>query len=123
MAENITKLNLADDHAHHSHASYAEHKAKIQTRLRRLENIAAEPRVSLLVDAYDEDWSQLWWARADGRAEVVTAPDAELRDALVQRYRQYDDAPPRGPYVVIGVERWSGWSAGPDDDALRDGWA
>jgi DNA-binding FrmR family transcriptional regulator len=37
MAEQITKLNLPDNHDHHSHASYAEHKAKIQTRLRRLE--------------------------------------------------------------------------------------
>ena len=106
--------------------SAVDHKPKSTTRLRRLENIAAEPRVCLLVDAYDEDWSQLWWARADARAEVLSEPDAELRAALVERYRPYDDAPPRGPYVVISVERWSGWSAAPaapGDAALPGGWA
>lgn len=88
-------------------------KPKRGTPLRRFENVAANPRVSLLVDAYDPDWSRLWWARADGRAEVVTDGD-RLRRALStlrSRYPQYGDVAVGGPAMVIEVGRWSGWSA------------
>ncbi len=100
-----------------------DHKPKSTDRLRRLTNVAAEPRVCLLVDAYDEDWSRLWWARADGRAEVVDEPATEAVAALVERYQQYEGRAPRGPYVLIGIERWSGWSAAPDDAAPPEEWA
>ena len=45
-------------------------KPKTSQRLRRLANIEANPRVSILVDHYDDDWSQLWWVRADGIATI-----------------------------------------------------
>src|SRR5690242_12554050 len=45
-------------------------KRKSTQRLRRLANIEDNPRVSMLVDHYDEDWSHLWWVRADGTAEI-----------------------------------------------------
>ncbi|GAC1329320.1 MAG: TIGR03668 family PPOX class F420-dependent oxidoreductase [Mycobacteriales bacterium] len=85
-------------------------KPKRSRALQRLANIAHEPRVSLLVDAWAEDWSALWWVRADG---VARRADAEPRAvaALLAKYPQYADAPPAGPYVVIAVERISGWSA------------
>ncbi|HVX55307.1 TIGR03668 family PPOX class F420-dependent oxidoreductase [Nocardioides sp.] len=85
-----------------------DHKPKTTTRLRRLANIAAEPRVALLADEYDEDWSRLWWARADGRARVVAEHDLA---PLVARYPQYRDRVPSGPVILIDVERWSGWTA------------
>ena len=87
-----------------------DHKPKTTTRLRRLANIEANPRVSLLVDEYDDDWSRLWWARADGSARVVESWDLA---PLVAKYEQYADRVPAGPVVVIEVDRWSGWSAGP----------
>ena len=95
--------------------SAVDHKPKSTTRLRRLANIAANPRVSVLVDAYDEDWTQLWWARADGLARVVTEGSgfAAAVDALVLRYPQYREASPAGPVVVVEVSRWSGWAATP----------
>ena len=34
-----------------------DHKPKTTTALRRLANIAENPAVCLLVDAYDEDWT------------------------------------------------------------------
>ena len=83
-------------------------------RLRRLANIAAEPRVSLLADRYDEDWSRLWWARADGIARIAEPdrPEHELAVRLLTaRYEQYAGRPPTGPAILIDVERWSGWSA------------
>jgi PPOX class probable F420-dependent enzyme len=87
-----------------------DHKPKSTTRLRRLANIAANPRVSLLVDEYDEDWARLWWARADGRAAVHQERDLA---ALVAKYEQYAARPPAGPVIVVDVDRWSGWSAAP----------
>lgn len=89
-------------------------KPKRGGRLRRLENIAADPRVSLLVDHYDEDWARLWWARAEGRAWLAEG-GAELERAfelLRERYRQYRTVELIGPAVWIDVERWTGWSAG-----------
>ena len=93
-----------------------DHKPKTTTTgLRRLTNIAANPRVSLLADEYvDADWTRLWWARADGRARVVQPPHADHRRAvacLVARYPQYADRPPAGPAIVVAVDRWSGWAA------------
>lgn len=54
-------------------------KPKSTRSLRRLANIEAKPRVSMLVDHYEEDWSALWWVRVDGTAK--TRP-VELRLVL-----------------------------------------
>ncbi|MDQ2749744.1 MAG: TIGR03668 family PPOX class F420-dependent oxidoreductase [Actinomycetota bacterium] len=90
--------------------SAVDAKPKSSTALRRLANISVNPQVSLLVDYYDDDWENLWWARADGRARVHDDGSAAV-GPLTQRYRQYRDAPPEGPFIAISVERWSGWSA------------
>ena len=87
-----------------------DHKPKSTTRLRRLDNIAAQPSVCLLVDVYDEDWSRLWWARADGTAAVL-ARDEEGVDALAARYPAYREQRPGGPVVSIDVTAWTGWAA------------
>ena len=92
-----------------------DRKPKRTQRLKRLANISHEPRVTLLVDHYDDrDWSRLWWARADGRARVIE-PGQELHDRAVEllaaRYEQYRSEPPSGPAIAVAVERWSGWSA------------
>jgi PPOX class probable F420-dependent enzyme len=90
-----------------------DHKPKRTSRLRRLANIAANPGVCVLVDAYDPaDWSALWWARADGTARVADGSgSAEAIAALVERYPQYRARRPDGPVIEIAVTRWSGWSA------------
>lgn len=89
-----------------------DHKPKSTSELVRLANIRANPAVCLLVDRWSEDWSQLWWARADGTADVTE--DVEFRAsallALAARYPPYRGRPPEGPVVRIRVERWSGWS-------------
>lgn len=92
-----------------------DHKPKRTTALRRLADVAAEPRVALLADAYDDaEWSRLWWVRADGRGRVLEPGDEGARRAvalLAERYAQYRERPPAGPVVVVDVERWSGWAA------------
>ncbi len=86
-----------------------DHKPKSTRRLRRIDNIRAEPRVAIVVDTYDEDWSRLWWVRADGLADVVEEPEADLLDTLVAKYPQYENAAPEGPYVHVAVDRWRWW--------------
>ena len=59
--------------------------------LRRVRNIAANPRVSLLVDRYDEEWSRLAWVIVEGRADIVTvgAERTAAVDLLREKYAQY----------------------------------
>jgi PPOX class probable F420-dependent enzyme len=91
-----------------------DHKPKSGKRLRRLRNIAENPRVTVLVDHYREDWTALWWARADGTAAVLDPGDARAEpalDGLVAKYPQYRDRCPTGSVVTVAVTRWSGWRA------------
>jgi PPOX class probable F420-dependent enzyme len=91
-----------------------DHKPKRTRVLRRLANIEANPQVSVLVDHYEDDWERLWWVRADGLARVEggrTSKSAALAEALSERYAQYRERPPQGPFIVIEVQRVSGWSA------------
>jgi len=88
-------------------------KPKRTTHLQRLTNLRGEPRCALLVDSYAQDWSRLWWVRADGIGDVIDDPGAGhpgLR-ALIERHAQYRAQPPAGPLVVVSVDRWSGWSS------------
>jgi PPOX class probable F420-dependent enzyme len=97
--------------------SAVDAKPKRTTALRRLANVAVNPRVAVLVDHYERDWGALWWVRADGTARVLEAEEDEGREAverLVARYSQYRDAAPAGPVLAIDVERWSGWSMAGD---------
>lgn len=59
--------------------------------LRRMRNIAANPRVSLVVDRYEEDWTRLSWVIVQGRADVLTdGPErAAAVDLLRDKYAQY----------------------------------
>jgi PPOX class probable F420-dependent enzyme len=90
-------------------------KPKATTRLKRLANIAANPNVALLADHYEDEWTALWWARADGTARLLEPGDdeaARARALLAERYPQYADSPPPGVVIAVDVTRWSGW-AGP----------
>lgn len=88
-------------------------KRKSTKRLQRLTNIEADPRVSVLVDNYDEDWTQLWWVRADGVAEIHHSGDemASGYALLRRKYVQYQRLALDGPVVTITVARWSAWQA------------
>ncbi len=88
-------------------------KRKSTQKLRRLANIEANPRVSVLVDHYSEDWEQLWWVRADGLATVHH--DGEQMaigyGVLRAKYPQYERTALDGPVVAIAVAHWASWRA------------
>ena len=82
-------------------------KPKRTPDLKRLRNLAGNPAVSVLVDFYDEDWTRVWWARADGTATVHDDQDRAVA-LLGARYPQFT---PAGRVIEIAVARWSGWHA------------
>ncbi len=90
-----------------------DHKPKTTRNLKRLRNIQASPLVSLLADEYTEDWTQLWWVRADGTATVLRDP-AEETDPLrwlTAKYPQYQGRTPAGPVIRVRITSWTGWHA------------
>ncbi len=84
-------------------------KPKATRALQRLENVRAHGRASLLVDHYEDDWTRLWWVRADGAATIEES-EAGLA-ALAAKYAQYRDQRPDGPLIAIAPERWRSWAA------------
>jgi len=91
--------------------SAVDAKPKSTLALQRLRNLAAHPAASLVVDHYDEDWTQLWWIRLDGPARVLeTGPERDAAiSALTAKYSQYVDASPPGAVVALDVETWRAW--------------
>jgi PPOX class probable F420-dependent enzyme len=88
-------------------------KRKSTQRLRRLANIEANPKVSMLVDHYDDDWAQLWWVRADGIAAIhYSGEEMAAGYALLRKkYLQYQRIALDGPVVTVDVQRWASWQA------------
>lgn len=94
------------------HTAVDSVKPKGPGRLARVRNLAAHPALSLVVDHYEDDWTRLWWARADGTARLLEGDEPEVADALKRlrdRYPIYRNDPALGPLVAIDVARWSGW--------------
>jgi PPOX class probable F420-dependent enzyme len=94
--------------------SAVDGKPKRSTGLRRLDNIRAHPAVSLLVQHWDEDWSALWWVRADGTGTVSAEPATVQRAArlLSAKYEQYRRVGIPGPVIEIRISGWREWAAG-----------
>jgi PPOX class probable F420-dependent enzyme len=89
-----------------------DNKPKTSVYLRRIRNIEENPQVSLLADHYVDDWTRLWWARADGTAIIERGGadhDAHWRQ-LVAKYPQYHGQAPGGPVIMVTVTSWSGWA-------------
>jgi PPOX class probable F420-dependent enzyme len=95
-------------------------KPKSGRELARVRHVRADPRVSLLLDDYDRDWTRLWWLRADGIARILEAPAADAPElaapvaALRAKYPQYRDVPVlRDPPTLLAIELTppSTWSA------------
>jgi PPOX class probable F420-dependent enzyme len=90
-------------------------KPKRGRPLARVRNVQRDPRVSVLVDAYTDDWRQLWWIRIAGRARVESAEGAEpVLAALRRKYPQYATTPlldPSARLLAIRIARLATWCA------------
>jgi PPOX class probable F420-dependent enzyme len=94
--------------------SGVDEKPKATKRLRRLENVKRDPRVTILVDHYEDDWERAWWVRLRGQAAVIDgARRRHGMGLLVEKYPQYREDPPTGDLVAIDVDDWLGWSSSP----------
>jgi PPOX class probable F420-dependent enzyme len=96
----------------------ADPKPKRGLDLLRHRNIAANPAVSLLVDAYEESWQAIWWVRADGEGRVVH--EGPERDETIRqlraKYPQYAEwTEPFGAATIIHVARITSWTLNPVD--------
>ncbi len=91
--------------------SVTDAKPKRTTALRRLANVRENPRVSMLVDHYEDRWDALWWARADGRARVLEPAEPEARHAIALLVARYPQQTATGAVLAVDVEHWSGWKA------------
>jgi PPOX class probable F420-dependent enzyme len=88
-------------------------------RLARVRDIRRDPRASLLVDRWDEDWTRLAWVRVVGTARLLvpwsprdTSAHASAIEALRSRYPQYREHRLEiQPVIRISVERMTGWDA------------
>jgi PPOX class probable F420-dependent enzyme len=96
--------------------SAVDAKPKRTRDLRRLRNIRENPRVSLVADVWEEDWTRLQWVSAEGDAEILERGEAFARaiDLLSGKYPQYTTLPldPRsGAVIAIDVRRVLAWRA------------
>lgn len=82
-------------------------KTQTPARIRRL---AANPRATLTVDRYDDDWTRLAWVQVLATATITDLDDA-ARAALQQRYPQYATTPLTGPLIRLTPLRILCWRA------------
>ena len=85
--------------------------------LARVRDLEADPRVSVLVDRWDEDWNGLAWLRAQGQARLLRPGDGAAEHAaairaLRAKYSQYasHDLESR-PIIRVAIERVTSWGA------------
>jgi len=96
-------------------------KPKASLRLQRERNLDADPRATLLVEHWDsDDWSKLWWVRAELRWQRDADADraAALAALLAGRYPQYRDQP-FALVLVLRIVGLTGW-AGEEPNGERD---
>lgn len=90
-------------------------KSAEPTDLARVRHIRDEPRVSLVVDHYAEDWSALGWVQVRGRATIrhpTAADHLEAVETLREKYHQYEshDLESR-PIIAIRPGSVQSWGA------------
>jgi PPOX class probable F420-dependent enzyme len=81
-------------------------------RLKRLQNIQANPHVALVVDDYSDDWTQLAHVIMHGTAEILTggADFEQAVAALRQKYPQYQHMPiQENPMIAVQLTRVVSW--------------
>lgn len=92
-------------------------KPKAPGRLRREDNLSADPRATLLVEHWErDDWSRLWWVRGELTWTAASDPrrDDRLAGRLADRFVQYSDRPFER-LLVFRIDAVTGWAAASSD--------
>jgi PPOX class probable F420-dependent enzyme len=89
--------------------SAIDQKPKRTAEPARVRRLRRRPEAALLVDRYDDDWSQLAWVEL--RGPVSIEPLGAALDALAEKYPQYVTERPQGPLLRLAPERCACWRA------------
>jgi coenzyme F420-0:L-glutamate ligase/coenzyme F420-1:gamma-L-glutamate ligase len=93
----------------------AKPKRVAPSQLKRVRNLAANPRVALVVDRYSDDWNELAYLLIHGSASLLEPnhPDHASAVALLRgRYPQYLSMPiEQAPVIAIAPTRVVAWGA------------
>ena len=89
-------------------------KSVAANRLKRVRNIEANGRVSLVIDDYSEDWSKLVYVIINGLAYIIGPDAGEHARAVVllrEKYPQYRSMAIENSLIVkitpLRIRRWS----------------
>jgi PPOX class probable F420-dependent enzyme len=112
----VIPICYAFDGRHCYSAIDAKPKRRAPGQLQRVKNIRENPRVSILVDHYEEEWGRLQYVILQGRAALLMEGDefAYAVDLLLEKYTQYRALSldrRSGLVVKITPERVIQWSA------------
>jgi PPOX class probable F420-dependent enzyme len=80
--------------------------------LKRLRNIGENPKVSLVIDRYDENWRKLAYVLVLGKAKALATGRKHRRAVrlLRKKYRQYHGmAIDHRPMIFITPTHWKSW--------------
>jgi PPOX class probable F420-dependent enzyme len=89
-------------------------KSEDRMRLRRVQNVVTNGRASVVIDAWDEDWSRLRYVLLEGTADLIeSGPERDRAVALLEaKYPQYGSLPlGDAPVIRVTVERRVDWDA------------
>ena len=87
-------------------------------RLRRIRNILDNPRVSLVVDHYEDDWQSLGYLLIIGHAELLVdgSERVEAVKLLREKYHQYRSMDvDENPVIKLTPDRIIGWGKVPSE--------
>ena len=87
-------------------------------RLRRVRNILDNPRVSLVVDHYEDDWQSLGYLLITGYAELLVdgSERVEAVKLLREKYHQYRSMDvDQNPVIKLTPDRIIGWGKVPSE--------
>jgi PPOX class probable F420-dependent enzyme len=85
-------------------------------QLARIRDLVADPRVSVLVDRWDEDWAHLGWVRCLGSASMLQPGGGSERGAAIaslrSKYEQYATHQLEAlPIIRIAIQHTTSWGA------------
>lgn len=83
-------------------------------RLRRVQDIAENPLVAVIIDQYSEDWETLAWVQLRGQASILERGGVHMDgvELLHAKYPQYAEMPlDRRPLILVEVDSMIGWKA------------